>query len=157
MKSLLPECLFPALGVGPEAIATIDDDIPLFEKGNKLINNRIDGCSCLDHDHSLAWTGQRSDELFESLGRMDPFSLGATFGEFLSHSQSPVVNTDGETFAFHIEDQILAHHGEADQADITLGITHNYLKFRLSERRENTISKERLLAIAISPGYSHSE
>ena len=54
----------------------------------------------------------------------DVFSFAAAGGKLFRHRGGAVENGDGEAFRFHVEDEVFAHHGEADQANITLIRVH---------------------------------
>ena len=58
VKTLFLEGFFTALGVGPEAVATIDDDIALIKKGDQLLDDCVHGGAGLHHDHRLTRAGQ---------------------------------------------------------------------------------------------------
>ena len=45
-------------------------------------------------------------------------------GEFFRHLGGAIENRDGESFRFHVEREVLAHDGEADEANITLLRVH---------------------------------
>ena len=131
METLFLEILLAALGVGPEAVATVDDDVTLLQQGNELLDHGIHGAAGLDHDHGLAGTGEGGDELLEGLGRDDVLPLGAALGELLGHGRGAVVDADGEALALHVEDEVLAHDGEADEADVALLGAHKISGSRL--------------------------
>jgi hypothetical protein len=51
-----------------------------------------------------------------------------TFGfigqELIDFRSGPVIDADLETVIIHIEDQVLSHHCEADQADVAVFCLH---------------------------------
>ena len=52
------------------------------------------------------------------------FPLAAFGGEFLRDLGGAIENRDGEAFRLHVEDEVFAHDGEADEANITLIRAH---------------------------------
>ena len=55
-------------------VATVDDDVASLEMGNKLVNEGIDGSSCLDEEDDFARLLELGDEL---LNRVSALDLGA--------------------------------------------------------------------------------
>ena len=120
MDSLSFELLAAALRVGEERIAAVDDDVALLEKRHELADDRIDRRAGLDHDHRLARSLQGADELLHRRGRLNVFSLSAIGGELLRDGGRAVEDSDLEALRLHVEDEIFAHDGQADEANITL-------------------------------------
>ena len=54
------------------------------------------------------------------MGANDLRSLGFVGQEFVDLGDRPVVGDDGETVVVHVEDEVLAHDGQADQRDVAL-------------------------------------
>ena len=125
VKTLLLEGFLAALGVGPETVAAVDDDVTFLKQRNELFDDGVHGGTRLHHDHRLAGPCEGSDEFLECLGGNDPLSLGAALRELLGHGRGAVENADGESLALHVEDEVLAHDGEADEADVALIAAHN--------------------------------
>ena len=55
---------------------------------------------------------------------MDVFPLPRSGREFFRHLRGAIENSDRKAFRFHVEDEIFAHDGEADEANITLLRVH---------------------------------
>ena len=125
MDSLFFEVFLAALSVGPEGIAAIDDDVAGFHQRNELLDDGINGRAGFDHDLGFARTGECSDELGQCLGEDEVFSFAASGFKRLDDAGGAVENGDLEAAAFHVENEVFAHDGEADEADVTL--IHNFI------------------------------
>lgn len=85
-----------------------------------MLDNGVNGGACFDHDLGLPWAFQRANELLERLGCNDVLSFGAAGFELFGDGGCPVVDGYGEAFALHVENEIFAHDGEADESDVTV-------------------------------------
>ncbi len=54
--------------------------------------------------------------------------------EFIHFARRPVVDGDGEALIIHVQDQVLSHDRQADQADISLWFHLSLLKWDADER-----------------------
>jgi hypothetical protein len=79
-----------------------------------LLDYRVHGRASFDHDLGFAWAFEGFDEIFESVGCHDVFTLGSSLGEFLGHRGGAVIHGHSETFALHVEHEVFTHHSEAD-------------------------------------------
>ena len=43
-----------AVGIGEEGVAAVDDDVALFEMGQDVVDDLVDGVAGLDHEHDAA-------------------------------------------------------------------------------------------------------
>jgi hypothetical protein len=84
-----------------------------------LIDHRIHGRTRLHHDLRFARALQRSDKIRERLGEDEILPLPAARLEVFDDFDRAVENSNVESSRFHVEDEILAHDGETDEADIT--------------------------------------
>src|SRR4030088_1940215 len=89
-----------------------------------MIDDLIDRRTGLDHDHGFARPRGRPNEFFHRLRGDNVFSFRFGGGEFLRHFGGAVEDGDRESFGFHVEDEVLAHDSEADEANITLRRDH---------------------------------
>jgi len=108
------------LCVGEERISAVDDYVAFLEQKRELIDDRVNRRSGLDHDLRFARLLKRADKFLNRARRLNIFSFGAAAGEFLGHFGGPIKNGNGKSLRFHVEDKILAHHSQANQANITL-------------------------------------
>ncbi len=130
MDALLAQGFFPALGVGPERIATVDDDVARLEQGHELRNDGVNRAAGLDHDLHLARLGEGSDKFLQSLAAGKVFPLSTAGNELLHHVRGAIEDRHLKASAFHVEDKVFAHDGEPDEANITLLRAHfAYLLF----------------------------
>ncbi len=114
MNALLLEVLFAALGISPKGIATVDDDVARLEERDELLDHGVHRRTGLYHDLGLARTGEGGDKLFERASRDDVLPLRAASSEFFRDRRRPIIDADAKALAFHVENEILAHDGEAD-------------------------------------------
>ena len=106
--------------VSEKCVAAVNDDVALSRSG-MTVNIVIDRSAGLDHQEDL----QTLSELTRSSScRRRRCSSLAAVQEMVHLGDSAVENTDIEAFAFHIQDQILAHHGKADQSDVRYRLYH---------------------------------
>jgi hypothetical protein len=63
---------------------------------------------------------QRLHELLERVRADDLLALRAAVHEVVDLRGGAVVARDREAAALHVQDQVLAHHGEPDEADVCL-------------------------------------
>ncbi len=120
MDTFFFEILLAALGIGPQRVATINDDVPGFQQGDELLDHGIHRRAGFHHDLGLAGAGEGRDELLKRLGWQDIFALGPGVGEFFRDGCGPVINADAKALAFHVENEILAHDGKSDKSDVAL-------------------------------------
>ena len=113
-----------ALGVGEKRIAAVDDYVAFLEQRRELVDDCVHRRTGLDHDHRLPWSLQRGEEFLHRARRHDIFPLGLTGCKLVGHIGGPVKNGHGKSLRFHVEDEVLAHDGQADQSDITLLRAH---------------------------------
>ena len=99
-------------------VSAVDDDVTLVEQGDQLLDEVVHGLSGLDHQEDLAGALERSHEILEAVGSVDVLALAASFDESVNLFYRAVEYTDVEAFAFHIEDQVLAHYGKTDESDV---------------------------------------
>ncbi len=84
------------------------------------------GTPCLDHHHDDVGTFYRIDQLFDRMRPDKMFAFAPAIDKTVYNTLfarcAPVIYGNRETFAFHIECQVLAHHGEPDQSYICFHI-----------------------------------
>ena len=119
--SSLRQSFLAALRVGPQRVASIDDDVPLLKKRKQLFDDSVHGCTRLDHDLCFSGAFERLHEILKSVGGDDVFALCPALREFLGDRRGAVINGHSEPLALHVENEVFTHYSEADQADITIG------------------------------------
>ena len=120
VNALPLEFLATALRIGEKRIPSVDNDVASFQERGQFGNHLIDRFAGFDHDHRLSRALQRANEIFYRCRREDVFPLSARGGKPLRHGRGAIKNCDGESFGFHIEDEVFAHHGQPDQPNIRL-------------------------------------
>ena len=80
-----------------------------------------------DHHHDDMRTFHRVDQLFDRMRSDKTFAftpaIDKTVYDSLFAGYAPVIYGNREAFAFHVERQVLAHHGEPDQSYICFHIS----------------------------------
>ena len=110
----LLEGLLASLRISPKRIPSIDDNVAWLQKRHKLLDHRVHRRSRLDHDLRLARPREGLHKFSKSLGGHDTLALGAPRGELFSHCGGSIEHADSKASAFHVQNKILAHDGEAD-------------------------------------------
>ena len=144
-EAFLSEVGVATLGGLVEAVAAVDDDVAFIQQWDELLDHGIHGIAVaifysgrFHHDVNFARKGQRLDEFFEGLGADEGF-VGVLGNKFVCDAGGAVINTDLEAAAFDIENEVLAHHGKADESEVTF-FAHSlgrgpYLPVRSWQRR----------------------
>ncbi len=104
--------------VGVMGVAAVDQDVARLEQRGDLLDHLIDGRAGLDHDHDLARPLQRGDQLLDGVAADDLFALGPAGEELVDPSAGAVEHGHGVAVALHVQDEVFAHDGQADQADV---------------------------------------
>ena len=120
MNSAAFQILAATLRVGEKRVAAIDDHVSLFEERRELSDDGVNRRTGLDHDHRFARASKSAHELFHRGRRLDVFPLGAFRRELFGDGCRPIENGDLKPFRLHVENEVLAHHRQADKANITL-------------------------------------
>ena len=98
-------------------------------------DDRIHRRACFHHDHGFARPLERPDEFLHRFRRLDISSLRAAGCESLGHFGRAVKNSNRKSFRFHVENEVLAHHRQADEANIALIRGHFGSPFRAARGR----------------------
>ncbi len=113
------------LGGLVEAVAAVDDDVVFVEEGDELLDDGVHGVAVgvlhgggFHHDVDFARGGEGLDEVFQRVAA-DEGLPGVLGDEFVGDAGGAIVDADLEAAAFDIENEVLAHHGEADQTEVT--------------------------------------
>ena len=83
-------------------------------------NDLIDRLTGLDHYLRFARLFENADELLDRLGRLNVFSFGARGRKLVGDFRRAIENGDGIPATLDIESQVLAHHGQADQTEVSV-------------------------------------
>lgn len=118
-KALLLNILGSALGIREMAVSAVDDDITFFQMRDQLIDEGIDRGAGLDEKHDTTRTLERGDKLGNGPGGDDVCSLCGGGHEVICLFRGAVVDGDDIAVVVHVEDDVLAHDGQADEADIS--------------------------------------
>lgn len=84
----------------------------------KKKKDRISSLSTFDEHHDPTGFFQRVDQFLERVRAHDVRALGAFAQELVDLFHGPVVGGDDEAVIVHVQYQVLAHDGQADEADV---------------------------------------
>jgi hypothetical protein len=117
--ALLGQVFASSVGVRVVGVTSVDDDVALldtsFEEG---FDEGVNGGAGLDQQHHAAGFLELGDELLDAVGADDGLSLGLVGQEGVDFGDCSVEGHDSEAVISHVEDQILAHDGQANEAEI---------------------------------------
>ena len=108
-------------GVGEQRVAAVDDDVSRIEQRHQPFDEGVDRVAGLHHQHDLARSRQHSHQLLQRPCRHDLGPVALAGGERLGHRRRAVVDGDAVAVVGEVEDQVLAHDGQADEPDVGVG------------------------------------
>ena len=118
MKTLGAQFPLTANGVFEIGIATVDDDVARLHIFGKLVDHRIGGRSCLDHDDGGAGTFEQIDELLDGLRRVERALVAILLHELLGTGIMPVVDGHGIAMTGQITSQARPHGSKSHDTHI---------------------------------------
>ncbi len=77
-----------------------------------------------DHEHDAARALEEGDELFQRMSADDLGAFGLVGEEVVNFGDGAVEDGDFEAVVVHVEDEVLSHDGEADEADVADCVGH---------------------------------
>ena len=108
-----------AIRVGEVRVSTVDDDVTAVEEGQQSLDPVVNGLAGLDKKHDAARLLQLGDELLGRVCAHDGLALGLVGNEAVDLGDCTVESADGEAVVGHVQDQVLAHDGQADEAEVS--------------------------------------
>ena len=87
----------------------------------QLLDEIVHRLAGLHHQHHPARRFEQADQFLDGVGADDLRALGLVGEEIVHLGDGAVVDRHGEAVVVHVQNQVLAHHGQADQADVRLG------------------------------------
>ncbi len=111
-----------------ERIAAIDDDVALFEVRHDLVDCLVDDVAGFDHDHDATRSLELRAELCNGVCAFNggPFCLVGK--KLVDLGGRPVEDRDLESVVGHVEHEVLAHNGEANQSNIASSFWHSFVR-----------------------------
>ena len=113
-----------ACGVRARSLTAIDDDVALLRVRQDLLDEVVDGLAGLDQQHHAARLLEAPHQLLDRLRADDLGALGLVGKEVVDLGDSAVERGHGEAVVVHVEDEVLAHHGQADEPNVSLCLAH---------------------------------
>src|ERR1041385_8318295 len=80
----------------------------------------------LDHQHHAARALEHLDELGNRAAARDLGALRLHGEEIVDLGNGAVEHGDAIAVIVHVEDEVLAHHGQTDQSNVTTGGVHKF-------------------------------
>jgi hypothetical protein len=117
--ALLSQVFASSVGVGEVGVAAVDDDVALLDTGlEDGLDECVNGSASLDQQHHASGFLELGDEILDAVRADDGFALGLVGQEGVDLGDCSVEGHDSEAVISHIEDQVLAHDGQANEAEI---------------------------------------
>jgi hypothetical protein len=107
-------------------IAAVNDDVSLVKMREQTLNHLIHGVACLDHQHDTAGPFQGPNKFLNRMRARDLSSGGFVLNEFVNLRDGAVEDGHAIAVVVHIQNQVLSHHGQADQTNVTTFPLHKY-------------------------------
>src|SRR6266436_4430073 len=120
-------------------VAAVDDDVSFFQVRQQAIDHMIDGIAGLHHQHHAARLLQRLNQLRNRVGAYYLRAFGFVVEEVVNLGDGSIEYGNAVSMIVHVQDQILAHHGEADESDVAAFCWHN-LSFYLQSSSMNSLT-----------------
>ena len=118
-NALIGERLGASVGVRIVGVAAIDNDVALFEMRRQVGDHLVDGVAGLDHQHHAARLLQDLRQLLDGVRAHHLGAGGFVRDEIVDLRNGAIEDGHAISVVVHIQDQVLAHYREADQADVT--------------------------------------
>ena len=119
-KALAFQLSNAAFGIGVEGIATINQQISLLQVGGEGSDGVVNRLTSLHHHQDASRTFELAYELLQRFGTHNLFTRSTTHQEVLGFGIGAVVNSTGKTIPLCIQDEVFAHHTQANQAEMRL-------------------------------------
>lgn len=86
--------------------------------GQELVNEAVYGRTGFHEHHNATWRLQFGDQVLDGFGTQDTLALGLVRQKCVHLFDGTIESNDGESVIGHVQDEILAHYGQADEADV---------------------------------------
>jgi hypothetical protein len=110
-----------SVGIWVMRVAAVNDDVALLNTSlcEESFDELVDSFSGLDEEHHTSWLLELGDEILDAVGANNGLSLGLVLQEAVDLCDGSVESHDSEAVVSHVEDQILTHDGQANEAEIS--------------------------------------
>jgi len=126
-QALAFQILGAADGVWKMRVAAVDDQVACFEVGQQQFDEVVHGLAGLHHEHDLTGPFQQGRQFLDRMGAEDGFaSRGGSFQELVYLGNRTVEGYHRVALVIHVQDEVLAHHGQTNQSDVALRL-HDFL------------------------------
>ena len=102
-------------------VAAVNDDVARLQMGDELLDEGVHRGAGFDHQHHPARTLEGAHQLLDGMGADDFRAPGVAVDEVVHFRHGTVENGYGEAVVVHIQNQILPHHRQADEANVCFG------------------------------------
>lgn len=138
--ALAVEVLSTAVAVGEVGVTTVNDDITLLEERQKGLDEVINGFASHDEEHDTAGALELGAELLDGVSTNDGLAcfvvsifcnghwnllfsglltLSLVRQEVVNLGDGAVESADGEAVISNVQDEVLAHNGQTDEAEVS--------------------------------------
>ena len=100
------------------AVAAVDDDVAGLQVRQELGDGLVHGVAGAHHQHDDARFFEAVGEFLQAVGACDLGAFGGALQEGFDFVGAAVVGDDFVAVVVHVEDEVLPHDGEADDADV---------------------------------------
>ena len=119
--ALLGERLGPTVRVRIVRVAAVDENVALLQQRQQGLDELVHGRAGLHQEHHPPGFLELAHELLRRVGANDRLALGFVLEEVIDLRDGAVVRTDGVSVIGHVQDEVLAHDGQADEANVGTG------------------------------------
>jgi hypothetical protein len=119
--ALLSQVSASSVGIWVMRVAAVDDDVALLKTSlcEESLDELVDSFSGLDQEHHTSWCLELGNEFLDAVGANDGLSLRLVLQEAVYLGDGSVKSHDSEAVVSHVENQVLTHDGQANEAKIS--------------------------------------
>ena len=128
MDAVFFAAVVAAARIAEIGVAAVDDDVTCIQEGQQLVEHAVHRRTGHDHEHDFARPLQGSQEILQ-LEVARNLVMGPFLEELFRQIRRIVVDRNVVAVVGHVQGQVTAHDGHADDANIVK--CHRYLSFSL--------------------------
>ena len=123
-----------ANGVFIKRVAAVDDDVIGFEQRDEMFDKFIHRRAGLHQHHNATRPLERADHLLQRMGADHVGFFGFLVQEFIHFGNGAVKSHDFEAVVVHVENEVLAHHSQANECNVRCRL-HVFYFLKVEEKR----------------------
>jgi hypothetical protein len=105
-------------GVGEQTVAAVDENVAGVQQRQQSIDQLIHRPARFHEHDYLARTAEGGDEFLDAARGDEILAAAAASHQVIDARDAAIEHRDAKSLALHVQRQVLAHHGEADEADV---------------------------------------